>query len=232
MNITILEAIAKLISLLLVGFTSLFSDSVIKNEQVETLNINNNKSHNTINEIIPYETETVYNSKIPSTITKVVVEGEVGLKTINENNEVVVVREPVTEVVEKGTGAAGSYVGRITGYGPDCPGCSVTGTVACHTKNRGTHSLINDGIYYEDEEYGSIRILSAASAFPCGTIIEVDNGNGEPFYGVVLDRGGSMNSAWKNGTVWIDLAYASSADAKVGGITGTNIKFDVQRWGF
>ena len=100
------------------------------------------------------------------------------------------------------------------------------------SKNRGTHSLINDGIYYEDEEYGSIRILSAASAFPCGTIIEVDNGNGEPFYGVVLDRGGSMNSAWKNGTVWIDLAYASSADAKVGGITGTNIKFDVQRWGF
>lgn len=232
MNIAIIEAMIKWISLLLVGFTSLFSGSVMEKEQVETLNINNNKSNSVINEIIPYQSKTVYNSKLPSTITKVVVPGEVGLQTKNENNEMIVVKEPVEEVIEKGTGAAGIYVGKITGYGPDCAGCSATGTVACYTKNKEKHSLVNDGIYYEDEDFGSVRILSAASAIPCGTIIKIDNGVLEPFYGVVLDRGGSMNRAWNSGTVWIDLAYSSNNDARNAKITGNNIKFEVQRWGF
>ena len=232
MNVAILATIGKWVSCLLIGFVSIFSGTIIKKELLETTNINEDKSYSALNETIPYETKIVYNSKTPSTIKKILVPGEVGISTIKENDEKVIVKEPVTEIIEQGTGAAGEYVGRITGYGPDCPGCSSTGTVACHTENRGKHSLITDGIYYEDKEYGKVRILSAASAFPCGTIIKVDNGKIEPFYGVVLDRGGSMNSVWKNGTVWIDLAYASSADARAGGITGRNIKFSVQRWGF
>lgn len=232
MNVAVLTMIGKWISCLLIGFVSIFSGSVVKKELLETTNVNGDKSFSALNETIPYETKIVYNSKTPSTIKKVLVQGEVGIKTTKENDEKIIVKEPVTEIIEQGTGREGEYVGRITGYGPDCPGCSKAGTVACHTENRGTHSLIIDGIYYEDKEYGKVRILSAASAFPCGTIIKVDDGKTEPFYGVVLDRGGSMNSAWKNGTVWIDLAYASSSDAKVGGITGKNIKFSVQRWGF
>lgn len=232
MNVAVLTMIKKWISCLLISVSFLFSGSMIKKERLEVANTNEDKSYHAQNEIIPYETKIVYNSKTPSTIKKVLVEGEVGISTTKENEEKVTIKEPVTEIIEQGTGAAGNYVGRITGYGPDCPGCSKTGTVACHTENRGKHSLITDGIYYEDKEYGKVRILSAASAFPCGTIIEVDDGKIEPFYGVVLDRGGSMNAAWNNGTVWIDLAYASISDAKAGGITGKNIKFSVQRWGF
>ncbi len=232
MNIAVLTMIGKWVSCLLIGFVSIFSGSIIQKELLEITNVNEDKSYSALNEIIPYETETVYNSKTPSTIKKILIPGEVGITTIKENDKKVIIKEPVTEIIEQGTGVAGEYVGRITGYGPDCPGCSRTGTVACHTENRGKHSLISDGIYYEDKEYGKVRILSAASAFPCGTIIKVDSGKREPFYGVVLDRGGSMNSAWKNGIVWIDLAYASTNDAKVGGITGRNIKFSVQRWGF
>lgn len=232
MNITILSTIGKWISFLVVGFVSLFGNHAIKKEQIESININENKSYCAVNETIPYETKTVYNAKTPSTITKVLTEGEVGIVSKLDNGDPIVVKEPVTEVIEKGTGAAGEFVGRITGYGPDCVGCSTTGTVACHTKNRGTHSLINDGIYYRDEEYGEVRILSAANSFPCGTIIKIDDEKVDSFYGIVLDRGASMNNAWKNGIVWLDLAYASIEDAKKGNISGTNIKFSVQRWGF
>ncbi len=232
MNITIICMIAKWLSCLLIGFTSFFSGSVIKKQGLESDNLNENKSYSTFNEVIPYDTKTVYNSKTPSTVTKVLVKGEVGITTLKENSERIVVKEPVTEVIEKGTGPAGAYVGKLTGYGPDCAGCSKTGNVACHTKNRGKHSLINDGIYYEDEEYGKVRILSAATALPCGTIVEIDNGKIEPFYGVVLDRGGSMNKAWQNGNVWIDLAYSSVNDAKNGNTSGNSVQFNVQRWGF
>lgn len=232
MNVAVLTMIGKWISCLLIGFVSIFSSSMVKKELLKTDNINGDKSYSALNETIPYETKVVYNSKTPSTIKKILIPGEVGILTVTETDEKVIVKEPVTEVIEQGTGMPGEYVGRITGYGPDCPGCSSTGTVACHTENKGKHSLITDGIYYQDKEYGQVRILSAASAFPCGTIIKIDDGKIEPFYGIVLDRGGSMNSAWKNGTVWIDLAYASISEAKVGGITGRNIKFSVQRWGF
>lgn len=232
MNITILCMIAKWISCLLIGFTSFFSGLVIQKQGLESTNLTKNKSDNTINEIIPYETRTVYNSKTPSTVTKVLIKGEVGITTVKENSEIVIVKEPVTEIIEKGTGAAGEYIGKLTGYGPDCAGCSKTGNVACHTQNKGKHSLMSDGIFYEDGEYGKVRILSAATAFPCGTIVEIDNGNLEPFYGVVLDRGGSMNKAWQNGSVWIDLAYASISDARNGNTSGNNVKFSVQRWGF
>lgn len=231
MNITILGVIIKWIGCLLIAFTSCFSGSVVEKRQSETKNLNENKSYNMINEIVPYQSTTVYNSKLPSTITKVLVPGEVGINTLKDS-QMVIVKEPVTEVIEKGTGPAGEFVGKITGYGPDCNGCSKTGTVACQTKNKTSHSLISNGIYYEDEEYGMVRILSATSAFPCGTIIKIDDGKIEAFYGIVLDRGGSMNTAWKNGSVWIDLAYASIAEARKGNISGNNIKFSVQRWGF
>lgn len=232
MNITVLGIIWKWISCFVVAVTSFFSASILEKQQLELSNVNEDKSHNVINEVIPYEQEITYNSKIPSTISKIVVPGEVGIQTINENNEKIVVKEPITEIIEQGTGASGEYVGKLTGYGPDCAGCSGTGNLACHTSNKGKHNLFTNGIYYEDQEFGSVRILSAATAFPCGTIIKIEKDSMEPFYAVVLDRGGSMNKAWSNGTVWIDLAYASVADARNGNLSGKNIRFSVQRWGF
>lgn len=231
MNIVILGNIGKWISCLLVSFTSFFSGSVIEKEKLEATNLNENKSYSTVNEIIPYESNIIYNSKLPSTIKKTIKEGEVGIIT-TLNNEKQLVKQPVAEVIEQGTGAKGEYTGKVTSYSPDCPGCSKTGSVACHTKNRGNHSLINDGIYYNDEEFGNVRILSTATSFPCGTIIKIDNGKAEPYYGIALDRGTAMNKAWQNGTVWIDVAYQTKQDIQSGNTSGTNVQFSVQRWGF
>ena len=70
MNIVILGNIGKWISCLLVRFTSFFSGSVIEKEKLEATNLNENKSYSTVNEIIPYESNIIYNSKLPSTIKK------------------------------------------------------------------------------------------------------------------------------------------------------------------
>lgn len=125
------------------------------------------------------------------------------------------------------------YTGRLTGYGPDCVGCSKVGNVACRTREKKAHSLINDGIYYTDKEYGKVRILAAAtSKFKCGTIVVVTKPGMQPFTGIVLDTGGSMRQAWAKGNVWMDLAYSSNAMAGSDKLTGKNIKFSVQRWGW
>ena len=40
----------------------------------------------------------------------------------------------VSEIIEIGTGPLNQYIGTLTGYGPDCPGCSAVGNVACRTR--------------------------------------------------------------------------------------------------
>lgn len=232
MNITIFGTVIKWISCLVVGFASIIGGTMLDQEKIVLENLNEEKSLDLVHEFIPYETTIIYNEKIPSNITKVVTKGEFGIQTLSSNLKKVKIKDPITEVIEIGSGMVGEYVGKLTSYSPDCVGCSKLGNVACHTKTKGKHSLVSDGIYYRDDDYGNIRILSAATVFPCGTIIQIDNGKTEPFYGVVLDRGGSMNTAWKNGNVWIDLAYASKEDVKNGNTSSNQTKFTVQRWGF
>ena len=143
------------------------------------------------------------------------------------------ISEVKNEVVLKGAGSEGEYFGTLTGYGPDCPGCSSVGNVSCITREGKKHSLINDGIYYTDEKFGELRILAADnSLFPCGTIIKVDNGIMDEFYGLVLDTGYTMRKASKSGTIWLDLAFKSEEETKNAGVTSKNTKFSVQRWGW
>ena len=188
---------------------------------------------NIVNNVTPYTTIVNYNSKLPSNIINTITQGVVGLSYVDSNDNVTVIQEMQPEVVEKGSGAYGLYRGTLTGYGPDCVGCSKVGNVACFTKNKTNHSLITDGIYYTDDEYGKIRIVAAAKAFPCGTIVYVDNGVLEPFYGIVLDTGSTMRNAYKkDGTIWMDLAFVSQEVALTGGATSKNTKYSVQRWGW
>lgn len=126
-----------------------------------------------------------------------------------------------------------TFTGRLTGYGPDCAGCSGKGNVACMTKEKKKHSLVTNGIYYEDSQYGKVRILSAAtSKFKCGTIVEIKKDGQEPFYGIVLDSGGDMRKAWANGSVWMDLAYSSNAMSGSDNKTGKNLTFNIYRYGW
>ena len=114
------------------------------------------------------------------------------------------------------------FNGTLTGYGPDCPGCG--GRVAC----RPNPDVRGGNIYFEDNEYGKIRILAADYSIPCGSIIKVSNfkfvENNE-FYGVVLDRGSAIVG------LTMDLLYPSEKDTKIVG-RQRNINFKVERWGW
>ncbi len=125
------------------------------------------------------------------------------------------------------------FVGRLTSYSPKCKGCSSSGNVACKTKNGKSFSLIKDGQYYNDKEYGKIRIVAAATTkFKCGTVMEIKKKGKTPVLAVVLDTGGSMRNAWKKKKVWIDLAYTDSKTVKTENLTGRKIEFKVLRYGW
>jgi len=115
-----------------------------------------------------------------------------------------------------------SFIGTLTGYGPDCPGCG--GHVAC----RPNQDVRNGNIYYKDSKYGKIRILAADYSIPCGSIIHIENykyGENNEVVGIVLDRGSAIVG------LTMDLLYPSEADTVVIG-RQRNIKFTIERWGW
>lgn len=113
------------------------------------------------------------------------------------------------------------FTGTLTGYGPDCVGCS--GIVACSPHP----DVRNNNIYYNDKEYGKIRILAADRSIPCGSIIKISNFKfiGDDFYGIVLDRGGSIVG------LTMDLLYPSEDDTVIIG-RQYKINFKIERWGY
>ena len=186
------------------------------------------------NEVDPYDTEYVYANNMPSTASPVVLEeGINGLDYTYDGLNYIHISDKKSEVVQLGSGKAGEFTGTLTGYGPDCEGCSIVGNVSCLTREGKRHSLIKDGLYYEDSVYGSVRILAADNGgFPCGTIVKINNGILPEFTGIVLDTGITMRNAWANGTVWMDVAYNTEAETIHAGVTSKNTKFSVQRWGW
>ena len=125
------------------------------------------------------------------------------------------------------------YVGKMTGYGADCIGCSGTGALSCRASDGSRHTLTENGEYYNDATYGTVRIVAAAlDKFPCGTIVKVDHPALGTFYAVVMDTGGSMRNAWANGYVWMDLAYRTESDPEIYATTSNNTTYSVQRWGW
>ncbi len=233
MNIYLLDVLSKIVRILVVSMISLFHSFTLTTTSLIASNTTIHKSLNANNKVIEHTTVIRYNEKVPSTISKVVTKGIDGVVYVDEKKQEKVLREMTPEVVEQGTGAQGEYTGKLSGYGPDCPGCSKVGNVACYTREGKKHSLIHDGIYYHDTEFGQVRILSAArDKFPCGTVMKIDNGKVEPYLAIVLDSGASMVNAWKKGTVWIDLAYESNAAVRYGNTSGSHVKFSVQRWGW
>lgn len=233
MNIYLIQLIGKIFSLLIVTLTSLFQTAIFQTEMVHVVNKDQNRNVNVVNATIPYETVTQYSKKLPKNTSNVIQPGQAGVLYTDEYGTNTVLQAMVPEVVEVGTGPVGTYTGRVTGYGPDCVGCSKAGNVACRTQAGGKHSLFH-GATYVDSAYGEVRILAGAkSLFPCGTIMEINNGQ-KSFIGIILDYGGTMEKVWKqNNSVWIDIAYTSQQEARTKGImTGKNIHMQVKRWGW
>ena len=231
MSLNLLHLLGKY---LVVSFISITSFLGVGNYSEKNIKNNNSllENQNTVVNSINYETEIRYSEKLPSNIKKVVQEGVTGL-SITQDDQEKIVKEPVNEIVEVGTGAYGISTGRLMGYGPDCKGCSTEGYLACRTLSGEKFSLKHNGIYYDDSEYGSIRILAAQiSSYPCGTIVEINKEDGTKFNAIVLDK---INTTLPNGQTLMDLAYESQTDKTIlgaDGLTGLNITFSVQRWGW
>ena len=209
------------------------SGNLISEKKFEVKNLNQTKNSVALTKVIEYDTVKTYNSKIPTGVTITKEKGHTGLAYVDENNNELVIESPKNAEVEIGTGDEANYVGKMTGYGADCAGCSGSGTLACKTKNGSYYSLTKNGMTYNDDEYGEVRIIAAdLDKFPCGTIIKVDNPNLGTFTAIVLDTGSAMQNAWANGIVHMDLAYVTESDPAIHLSTSSNVKYSVQRWEF
>ena len=178
---------------------------------------------------ISYDVETRYNDDLIYGEERVVTEGSDGYKLVDSD---VVVVKPINKVVEIGRGPISISYGSTTGYGADCVGCS--GNVACST-SYGTHNLLKDGVFYNDSKYGKVRIIAADnSLYSCGTIMKIDNGIMDPFMAIVLDTGGAMRDAWRNGDVLIDIAFPYEYSDGIFDATNKsgNVKLKIYRYGW
>lgn len=233
MNFYLLELLSKWVCFLVVSLSSLLGFDTSLNEY--EIQDNNDKNISVLTEVIPYSTTFIYNNSLPSNVTKTLTEGTDGLKFINSNGTEIILQEVINEEIEVGTGFLGTYSGIITGYGPDCSTCSGRGYVACKTKDNKNFNLITDGIYYNDLEYGNVRVLAAALAeFPCGTIIKVESRTLGTFMGIVLDTGYDMRKHYDLGIYHFDVAYTTEKDEMVAKTTDMsgNVVYNVQRWGW
>ena len=111
------------------------------------------------------------------------------------------------------------FIGTITGYGPDCVGCS--GVLACPPNK----NVLNNNIYYNDNFFGTVRILAADPKIPCGSIIKVSNYDNQEFLGIVLDRGRDIHG------LTMDLLFDSEKTVTNLG-RKYDINFKVERWGY
>lgn len=111
-----------------------------------------------------------------------------------------------------------SFVGKLVHYGPDCPECG--GHLGCNGQD-----ARNGNIYYNDAEYGKVRIVAMSSTIPCGSMIKINVDAYDPdgMYAIVLDRGvsGAM----------VDLLKESSK-SKSPIRTVNDVTFDIVRYGY
>ena len=112
-----------------------------------------------------------------------------------------------------------TFTGNLTGYGPDCVGCG---------GKTSTGYDLTQNVYYEDCEFGSVRIVAADKYFPFYSIIRISGVPGmNSFLAIVLDRGG--NVGFDKGTLF-DLAFSTEKDPNILSLT-RNVKFEVLRSG-
>lgn len=131
-------------------------------------------------------------------------------EAVEENTTVEKVEEVVSVSVNE------ILTGKMSGYGPDCVGCS--GYLA-------NGKYVGDGnIYYDDSEYGRVRIVAGDKKYKFGTIVRIN----DSLLAIVLDRGGAIGIGKK---FMFDLLYESEAEANKNGVS-YNTKFEILRNGF
>lgn len=199
--------------------------------------------------IFEYKTSNIHNSNLEkvvvSNIITKVIEEDSNLLEENESINIVDKTETTNEVkeessvekekpVEKPTKVeevvnivdTSSYAVlktetvNISHYGHDCYGCTSGKTASGY--------YVGDGrIYYQDSEFGSVRVVAADNKYPLGTIIRLGY-NGKKVTAIVLDRGSSIGD---NQEFQIDLLASSNSEALILG-TVRNTSLEVLRLGY
>lgn len=116
--------------------------------------------------------------------------------------------------------SVGSFNGKLTAYVGDCPGCS--GILACKPRT----NVLESGVYFNDSEYGTVRIVATSRDYPCGSIIRFYSSRIgiDPIIAVVMDRGVSGNN--------VDLLVEDVTYAYKNVGTVHNQYFEVLRYGW
>ena len=85
--------------------------------------------------------------------------------------------------------------------------------------------IFDEMIYYNDAEYGKVRIVAMSSTIPCGSMIKINVDAYDPdgMYAIVLDRGVS-------GPMVDLLKESSKAKSPVRTVNG--VTFDIVRYGY
>lgn len=130
-----------------------------------------------------------------------------------ENNEIDDNNKQISDVIE-------TFYGTVTAYDPNCSGC--IGITASGYDVRNT-------IYYDDNQYGAIRIIAASNTIPFGSIIKLSDVNGyDDIITIVLDRGSAIGF---NTNAQADLLFYNENDAYDFG-RKYDVKFEILRLGF
>ena len=122
------------------------------------------------------------------------------------------------EAVENSKYFPTNFTGKLTHYGPDCALCG--GKLACNGQD-----ARNGNIFYNDKEYGTVRIVATTRSIPCGSIlrINIDAYDPDGMIVIVLDRGVSGSN--------IDLLKRSEKEkSPVRTVNGAS--FDILRYGY
>ncbi len=124
------------------------------------------------------------------------------------------------DVVKYGKSMPVVFSGIMTGYGPDCVGCG--GKTGCPPRQ----DVRNGNIYFNDNEYGKIRIVATDSRIPCGTIVKIRKSNvASEIIAIALDRGGAI----KDNKMDLLVESEKYSSAKVG---KQNVIYEIVRWGW
>lgn len=110
------------------------------------------------------------------------------------------------------------FSGKMSGYGSDIGDYTACG------------NYIGNSIFYEDSEYGKVRILAGDRKYPCGTIVKASNTMDGSFIGIVLDRGSDIGR--EEGKKYLfDLLYKTEKEARQKGVS-YHAEFEIMRVGW
>ena len=115
-----------------------------------------------------------------------------------------------------------TLTGNITAYTPYCGG-------GCNGKTA-SGVFVGNNIFYNDKEYGLVRIVAGDASYPFGTIVRIKGLYyfNEDVYAIVLDRGGIVG---KNKWALFDLLFYSDGNSNDFGVQ-KNIKCEILRLGY